>query len=366
MIPKNAISRRDFLKLSAVGSAGLVASKYLFNISKAYGAEFPKIGNINPAIPNTWAAYLSDEKMTSGEIARDWIAQNKATKADVVGKNIDKLACALSQEKDAEKAWGKLFTKPEGKEWKDIVFAIKTNTIAEQHTRNATMTKVCNVLVNGFGVAGSNVHIYDGCHGGDMSKKSPFENLPKDVKIEGNWGGITTESDVPAPFGNKAKCVKSLAEDQVDILINIALCKGHSGEFGGFTMTMKNHFGTFNPRHGHQQNGLGFLTGINKSKAVLGGIDQETGKITKPRQQLCIIDALWASEPGPGGPPTHCTNTLFMGTFSPILDYLVATNFRRDALKWKVNETTAEKFLTDFGYTKDDIAQEGKYINAGA
>ena len=124
-------------------------------------------------------------------------------------------------------------------------------------------------------------------------------------------------------------------------------------------MTMKNHFGTFNPRHGHSRNGLDFLTSINKSPAILGVIDDKTAKIIKPRQQLCIIDALWASQPGPGGPPTDCTNRMFMGTFSPILDYMVATHFRRDTMEWSVNETAAERFLTDFGYSKSDLSEDG-------
>ena len=366
MRPRKDISRRDFLKLSAASGAGIVASKYLFNISKAYGVEFPKLGNVNPTIPNTSVVYLTDNKMTNGEIARDWFAQNKATNSDIVGQNLDKMACSISQEKEAKDAWGKLLIKPEGKEWKDVTVAIKTNNIMEQHTRNAVMVKVCNVLVNGFKIQGMNVHIYDACHGGDIDKKSPFENLPEGVKIEGNWGGFSTETDVPDPYGQKVKCVQSLTGDAVDILINISMCKGHSGEFGGFTMTMKNHFGTFNPQHGHRANAIGFLTGLNKSKAILGEVDDKTGKILKPRQQLCIVDALWASDPGPGGPPTHCTNTMFMGTCSPLLDYIVAINFRRDAMKWKVNETAAERFLTDFGYTKEDIAKEGKYINAGS
>jgi hypothetical protein len=170
---------------------------------------------------------------------------------------------------------------------------------------------------------------------------------------------------VPAPYDGDVACTKALASDDVDILINIAMCKGHSGVFGGFTMTMKNHFGTFNPRPGHSRNGLEFLTGLNKSKAILGVVDDKTGKIIKPRQQLCIIDALWSSKPGPGGPPTDCTNRLFMGTFSPILDYVVATEFRRDTMNWSVNDTATERFLTDFGYAKNDLANGGKMISAG-
>jgi hypothetical protein len=89
MNQKKGISRRDFLRLTTAGGAGLVAGKYLFNISKAYGIDFPKMGNINPAIPNTWIAHLTDPKMTNGEVEKNWAAQNKATNADTVGLNMD-------------------------------------------------------------------------------------------------------------------------------------------------------------------------------------------------------------------------------------------------------------------------------------
>ena len=361
---KEKISRRDFIKLTAGAGAGLAAGKYLFYIGNANAAEFRKIGNVNPFIPNNRVVHIHDTRMTTGDVIKDWAGQNKATNANLVGQNMDRIVCMLSQEKSPKNAWEKIFLKPRNKSWKEIVVAIKTNNIAQQHTRNAVMTKICNVLVNGFGISGENVHIYDGCHGGDIKRKSPFEKLPDGVNIEGNWGGINTEADVPDPFGAKIKCVSSLAKDEVDILINIAMCKGHSGTFGGFTMTMKNHFGTFAPGHGHGKNGLGFLTGINKSEAILGAIDEKTAKVIQPRQQLCIIDALWASKPGPEGPPTHCTNRLFMGTFPPILDYMVATDFRRDTMEWQVNDRSAERFLTDFGYTKKDLPNGGKMISA--
>ncbi len=71
-----------------------------------------------------------------------------------------------------------------------------------------------------------------------------------------------------------------------------------------------------------------------------------------------------ASKPGPGGPPTHCTNHLFMGTFSPILDHIVATNFRQDTMKWNINDGIMGRFLSDFGYSKKDLPDGGKMISA--
>ena len=360
---RGKISRRDFVKVTAAAGAGLAASRFFFNISKLYGADFQKMGPVNGFIPNNRVAFIHDKAMTSGEVIRDWTGQNEATKADVVGQNMDRVACTLADDKAPAKAWGKILQKPKEKEWKDVVVAIKTNNIAEQHTRNAVMVKMCNVLVNGMGIAGANVHIFDGCHGGDIDRKSPFEGLPEGVLIEKQWGGINTNTPLPDPYGGETRCVKSITNDDVDILVNISMCKGHSGTFGGFTMTMKNHFGTFNPGGGHGKNGLGYLTSINKSEAVLGKIEAETGKIIKPKQQLCIIDALWSSQPGPGGPPTHCTNAIFMGTFPPMLDYIVARDFRKGEMGWNVNETATAQFLTDFGYTKEDAAV--KMVSAG-
>jgi len=135
------------------------------------------------------------------------------------------------------------------------VVAIKTNNIAQQHTRSAVMAKIVHTLTHTLGVRPANLHIYDACHGYAMGKYTPFAGLAEGCRIEDTWGGSTVPTAVPAPWkgsGGKAKCLRHLVDGSVDILINIALCKGHNSRFGGFTMTMKNHFGTFSPQPGHQ------------------------------------------------------------------------------------------------------------------
>ena len=186
-----------------------------------------------------------------------------------------------------------------------------------------------------------NIHIYDSCHGADMLKKTPFAGLPEGCRMESLWGGMAAEVPLPPPWkegSGKTRCTKSIAAGDVDILINIALCKGHAAQFGGFTMTMKNHFGTFDPRHGHdredRKNSTDYLLSINRSAQVLG----ETGpggEVLFPRQQLCFIDALWASRKGPGCESSAQPNRFFMGTCSPVLDYLAAVRFRRSRMKGK-------------------------------
>ena len=121
--------------------------------------------------------------------------------------------------------------------------------------------------------------------------------------------------------------------------------------------------GTFSPRPGHAADGTDYLIAINKSEAVLGRTDRR-GKVLFPRQQLCLIDGLWASRGGPSGNPTHQPNRLFMGTCGPVLDYQVATKFRRDEMGWAINEGVANRFLSEFGFKADDLPDDGRIIDA--
>ena len=129
-------------------------------------------------------------------------------------------------------------------------------------------------------------------------------------------------------------------------------------------MTMKNHFGTFSPMPGHGGGGLDYLIAINQTPEILGSIDQRTGKVLYPRQQLCLIDALWASQMGPTTSPTHQTNFLAMGVLSPVVDYQVATKFRAESMGWFLDIETTRRMLKDFGFTENDLPAGGKMLQA--
>jgi hypothetical protein len=255
--------------------------------------------------------------------------------------------------------------KPPHKSWSDTVIAIKTNNISLQHTRSAVMAKICHTLTDSIGVKPSHIHIYDACHGSSISRNTPFEGLPNGCLIENTWGGSNTSTEVPAPWKNgdrKSECLKYLVNGTVDILVNIAMCKGHSGRFGGFSMTMKNHFGTFSPGPGHRRDSQDYLIAINQTSEILGAMDERTGRVIYPRQQLCLIDALWASKGGPGGNPSHQPNFIAMGVMSPVVDYLVATRFRGERMGWHPNMKFTGRMLTDFGYSETDLPAGGKII----
>ena len=127
-------------------------------------------------------------------------------------------------------------------------------------------------------------------------------------------------------------------------------------------MTMKNHFGTFSPGPGHHEGGEDYLIAINRTPEILGPMDSKTGRVLFPRQQLCLVDALWASRGGPSGNPTHQPNFLAMGVLSPVLDYQIATQFRGRKMGWQPDMAMTKRMLSEFGYSNKDLPDDGKLI----
>jgi len=329
-------------------------------------AAWARRSDVHPNVNNLRVVGVTDEGMTKDSRPfSSWVSQDKLVVNEAVWENMDKLACALVETRNPGEAWQGIFIKPPRKSWSDTVVAIKTNNIAQQHTRSAVMAKICHLLTRINGVKPSNIYIYDACHGSRMRSNTPFKNLPEGCRIVNTWGGSNTATFVPAPWKNKgdtSQCLKHLVNGSVDILVNVAMCKGHSNRFGGFTMTMKNHFGTFSPDPGHERGSQDYLMAINQTPEILGPMDRRTGKVLYPRQQLCLVDALWASEGGPGGNPSHQPNFLAMGLLSPIVDYQVATKFRGERMGWEPEKRATHRMLTDFGYEESDLPAGGKII----
>jgi len=360
------ITRRGFIKKTMIMGGAITGFPTVF-IPKAR-ASWARQTIIHPNIDDLRVVGVTDPLMTSGvEPRAGWTRQNELVVTDMVWENMDKLASTLAKTRNPKEAWQAIFVKPPRKSWSDTVVAIKTNNISRQHTRSAVMAKICHTLTDVIGVKPRNIHIYDAIHGKRMGSSTPFAGLPEGCRIEDKWGGIRRYTAVPEPWTNpegRARCLDHLVDGSVDILINIAMCKGHSSRFGGFTMTMKNHFGTFLPSHGHDRGGQDYLLAINQTPEILGPMDKRTGKVLYPRQQLCLVDALWASKGGPGGNPGAQPNFLAMGVMSPVVDYLVATRFRGEKMGWKPNEKATRRMLTDFGLSEDDLPAGGKIIDA--
>lgn len=362
------LSRRGFLKAAVVGGTALTAVPTVYVRRSA--AAWARASRVHPNVNDLRVVGLTDSRMSkAAERSCGWARQEELVVREAVWEAMDKLACALAETRSPSEAWRAIFVKPPGRSWSDVVVAIKTNQIAlqRQHTRSAVMAKICHALVHVLGVKGSNIHIYDGIHGDTMEKDTPFVGLPKGCRLEGTWGGVMVPTQIPEPWEGGRKrsgCLEHLVDGSVDILINVSLCKGHSPRFGGFTMSMKNHFGTFSPRPGHREGSEDYLIAINQTPEILGPMDPKSGKVLYPRQQLCVMDALWASKAGPVTMPSDQPNFLAMGVFSPVFDYVLATRFRGEKMGWQPEMEMTRRMLTDFGYDESDLPNGGRIVEA--
>ena len=334
--------RRDFLKITAVGAAGLALAR----ADKVFAA-WPTTGTlaVNPTISNMRVVSCYDTKMMkSTPTAMTFAAENAAVDSARLQANMDAMAMSLANETTADAAWKAIFRS--SKPWASTKVAIKVNAIESRNmARVAVLQKFCTVLA-GFGVLPANIIIYDGqaTYTGGASNYTSFFSLTDTTKtpavVSNNNSALGGTVSAAIPGGSSGTCTAAIANGTIDILINIANNKGHD-LMGGATLSMKNHFGTFAPKHD-----INYLFNINKSDAILGG--------TPVRQQLCFIDSLLANKTSNVGTPEVMPCYLIMGVFAPAVDYLTVKKVREAVMGCTHVEATIDSYLTTFGYATTD------------
>lgn len=341
MKKRNLYNRRNFLKNSLSGTAGIIiaGSNKAFSRQNGWTSGL----EINPAIDNLRVVCCHDPKM----VLRDpnWLQfqqQHECVDPEVIGANMDEMAKTLAQRESAQEAWAAIFRKPETKQWDEVKVAIKVNCAAYIHPRAAVVDKICRVL-NGFGVPFPNITIYDildnaeGKYGilkGDL--------LPSDVIVSNG-----TDLYPVTVWGEEMFCSMIVVES--DILVNCAVNKPHDDRWAFITMCCKNHVGTVIRGELGQNcpNGLDQLFALNKHEVIIGN----SQSAPQSKQQLCIVDSLWSSAIGgyaiiPDASPSR----LVMGTFAPAVDYLTAKKIREDILGCTHPAQDLDRYITDFGY----------------
>lgn len=352
MSRKISKTRRDFLKTSMGAAAvALVTNK----IDAAQKLSKPKVKIINPAIDNLRVVCCHDPDMVTGDPTTFTTisGQNEPVVVEKVQANMDQMAMELAEKPTPQEAWATIFQKPASKEWPEVKVAIKANCKTLNNNNNpmnnprlAVLDKVCKAL-NGLGIPYGNIILYDD----DDEDATIYNNfvgngLPDGIVVStGNdaLGGQKISTLIPAPYNQNGNCTKHIADGTIDILINCAMNKGHDSTWGNATSTMKNHLGTFSP----QPHNTDRLIGISKSDAIIGG--------TPTRQQLCIVDSIWASMSGPSAIPDKAPYRLVMGTCSPVVDYATIIKIREDVMGASHTSSVVNRFLTDFGYSPDDL-----------
>ncbi len=349
-------SRRDFLKMTAIGTAGLSLGTIGLKNSSAKALAWTAGKQINPNIPNTRVVTCTDERMITN-IAKAKLAisfagtnnQNTLIDAIQVESNMNSMAKALTGKTSTSEAWSTIFMKPSTKEWNTVKAAIKVNCIYNAiMPKIPIVNKVCIELIR-LGVVPGNIIIYDGCsNASGSSKYTPFigNGLPSGVVVStAAYEGIS----VPVGSGT-LKCCTVLAQQDgssvtypIDILVNCAVNKGHIADHGGFTGCMKNHTGSLKFSCPTQEE----LITENQCEAIIGG--------TPCRQQLCIIDSLWGAVSGPTDAASHLPCNISMGTFAPTIDYQFALKIRKDTMNAVPEQAIIDNWLTRFNINKSDL-----------
>jgi hypothetical protein len=361
-------NRRNFLKSSAAGAAGVLVTGSRVREAQAQASVWPATGyiQINPAIDNCRVVYVKDAAMVKrANYANFGDANKNAIDHARVKANVERMACALARQTTPAAAWPVIFRKPPTKNWPDVKVAIKVNACGNVSPCIGIITKISEALF-GLGVQYSNITVYDwgaATGAGAYNKYNPFLTDPN-VKLP----PINVLNRVNADDGKIAITVGTwqtvciqLVQD-ADILLSIAVDKGHDrmDQFSGVTMSLKNHVGTINFGHPGDNPGVYRLCEYHKHPIILG-----TPSATVPaKQQLCIVDGLWAGKPGDwtGGidDPNGVLGTLSMGTLAGPLDYYTAKVLRApkyaNTTANNVNVTRINEFITGFGYSAAEQA----------
>ncbi len=364
--------RRDFLKTSLIGaSSGIMVINTLPGNLLAKYSSRAGVKDINPDIDNLRVVYCTDDNMVSQDpTSWSYTKQNESVDTDKVSEGMDKMAMALAEKSTASEAWATIFRKPDNKLWSEVKAAIKVNTqCADCLPRYAIMVKICNVLINQFQMSGSNICIYDSNYishvGNQQGVNDTYEAnnasfpFPSSVLFSPNCftGGKSTVS-VTGGALSTVDCLSDLSEGTVDILVNIAVNKGHY-QAGGVTLCQKNHIGSvkfFCPGktepvgQGSYTQGSGTdIVALNQTDAIVGG--------DPVRQQLCIMDSIWAMKSGPIGSVTHAPHTVAMGTFGGAVDYLTTKKIREEEMSWTSDHPAdIDLHITGYGYSDTERA----------
>jgi hypothetical protein len=351
-------TRRQFLKLAAAGVAGtlFIPHRGFAFLPASSSAGWRSGLNINPTISNVKAICCYDEAMIDIKLANDFARQNENVNATAIAKNMDELASKLANINTPSQAWQAIFRKPSAKQWNQVKAAIKVDCANPANMpRIAIVGKICTELIN-LGVSPGNITLYDTRYNAAGTGKyadsqgNPISGLPSGIVVSSQ---INDGPEVPVG-GDIMKCSPVIAASNAgtisyipDILVNIATNQGADAAGTEPGLCMSNHTGTLK----FSTPSAAELIAMNQCEAVIG---QGTTAIPC-RQQLCIIDSLWATT-GNTGNFSAVPCRIVMGTLPPVMDYLTAKNIREPQRIMNVppNGSLITSWLTAFGYVATD------------
>lgn len=361
-----SLSRRLFLKSSVGGAAGITLTganlKSAMAKPQQSGFAWTDKMAINPDIDNMRVVSMHDPEMAGDPLGSSINQVQKVVNDEKVRKNMDRMAMELAGKDTADEAWRTIFRS--SKAWEDTKVIIKLNCVENKMlARVSIIKKIVDVLID-FGVKPENIVLFDG-QGADWQSYEPYVSLTDDTliraKLSNSYSDVGGKVEVQIPDIDKGYAPGDMVNGATDIVVNIAVNKGHNSptfNIGMTTLCLKNHFGTFlsdggfggmyggglMAMHLHSTTGL---ININKIKEIVGG--------DPVRQQLCIIDSMWAMKGGPTGSVDGKYDLLVMGTFAGAVDYCCVKKIREEVMGVTNHQAAViPRYLTEFGYSESD------------
>lgn len=362
-----SLNRRSFIKSTMEGVAGMTLAGGAIKSAIAKPAQQSGFAwtdkmPINPDIDNMRVICMHDPKMAGDPSSSSYEAQNKVVDDQRVRENMDKMAMHLTGKRDPDEAWRTIFRS--SKPWEESKVIIKLNCVeSKMLARFSVVKKIVDVLID-FGVQPKNIVMFDG-QGGMWKTYENSVDLKDSTKIRAvlsnSYSAVGGQANIKIPEITDGYAPGDLVNGVTDIIVNIAVNKGHDSptfNVGMTTLCLKNHFGTFlnsggfggmyggalTAMHLHSTKGL---ININKIPEIVGG--------NPVRQQLCIIDSLWAMKRGPSGSADSKPDRLIMGTFAGAVDYCCVKEIREKLMGVTNHQKQViPQYLTAFGYKETD------------
>jgi uncharacterized protein (DUF362 family) len=241
---KSSISRRTFMRRSAVGAVGLALADGILTESALLGQPIPI-----RAIATSKVVLIRDSRVidSSGKVQQPLLQEM-----------LDRALTTFTGESTIGDAWRE-FVKPEE------VIGLKLNANSVPQLRGSELTAhfpaLASAVLSGFGSAGiaeENVILWDR---NDEEVASMGFTIQKDAGAlralgtqEGRRGGGPGFSSESFPVGNRSSKVSRIASEMCSALINMPVLKTHSTT--GVTGALKNHYGSIdNPSQYHRNSG---------------------------------------------------------------------------------------------------------------
>ena len=292
-LPSMGMSRRDFLRRTAVGVAGVgavLAAPTMEGCTQPQPQPQPQPPPQPPAAKSRIVLVQHSGATANAKRVKEPIAQM-----------VDACVTRMAGETDPAKAWRKFFSS-------DEVVGIKVNGLGGPGISTAReLSEVCVERLTGIGVKPQNIIFWD-CNPGYLRNCG----LNPDG---GDWGcqvltkGV--EYDPPLRLGSFYGRITSILTKRIDALLSLPILKDHG--ISGITLSMKQHYGSHeNPGDHHGNNCDPYIADLNTLPAI------------RQKTRLIITDGTRATcEGGPGFNPQYVWsyNHLLAATDPVALDY---------------------------------------------